>query len=110
MQHLLAFDIGNDRLRRRVEKDCRDAGMERTQWSAFIGELDDANRGMLIATLRLRIEQFVRAERKRDKGEIGLVCIQIFPICAADFAKAVELDRKGQRPVEPYTLPDLLIM
>lgn len=91
MQTLVVYDIGDTRLRSRIEKVCRDAGMERTQYSAFLGECAEDRRARLIA----RVEECVRlhvAEEDDEQRRQKLV-VQVFPICAADFAKAVVVAR-----------------
>ena len=40
MHCLLIYDIPNDRARTRVADACLDYGLERVQWSAFLGELN----------------------------------------------------------------------
>ncbi|HEU5200345.1 MAG TPA: CRISPR-associated endonuclease Cas2 [Ktedonobacterales bacterium] len=40
MRCLLIYDIPDDRIRTRVSDACLDYGLERVQWSAFMGELN----------------------------------------------------------------------
>ncbi len=40
MRCLLIYDIPDDRTRTRVYDACLDYGLERVQWSAFLGELN----------------------------------------------------------------------
>ncbi len=40
MRCLLIYDIPDDRTRTRVSDACLDYGLERVQWSAFLGELN----------------------------------------------------------------------
>lgn len=40
MRCLLIYDIPDDRTRTRVSDACLDYGLERVQWSAFMGELN----------------------------------------------------------------------
>ncbi|HPC15463.1 MAG TPA: CRISPR-associated endonuclease Cas2 [Candidatus Hydrogenedentes bacterium] len=108
MQTLVAFDIGNDRLRKQVETACRDAAMERTQFSAFLGELDEDEREKLLDTIQQLIRQYLKQEKKDDQDR--KLCIQMFPICAADFNKAVQLGRESRTPVEPCRLPPIMIL
>lgn len=40
MRCLVIYDIPNDRTRTKVSDACLDYGLERVQWSAFMGELN----------------------------------------------------------------------
>jgi len=68
---LLVYDIPNDRLRAKVADICLDYGLERIQYSAFLGELNHNRQGELIQKLRRRVGQ----------QEAN---VQLFPICERD--------------------------
>ena len=68
---LLVYDIPNDRLRAKVADICLDYGLERIQYSAFLGELNHNRQGELLQKLR----------RKVGKQEAN---VQLFPICEKD--------------------------
>lgn len=65
------YDIEEDRLRTRVSEICLDYGLERIQYSAFLGRLNRNRR----QELALRIQ-----------GEIGTgsARVRIFPLCEDD--------------------------
>ncbi len=50
------YDIENDRIRLQVSEDCKDAGLERVQYSVFRGKLSRTHRGELIAKLVARLD------------------------------------------------------
>lgn len=52
MYYCVAYDISNNRLRRRVSKWCRQAGLERLQRSVFIGRVGPARLAELEAAVR----------------------------------------------------------
>jgi CRISPR-associated protein Cas2 len=49
------YDIENDRIRKRVAEDCKDAGLERVQFSVFQGPLDRTRRKELMSKLIERL-------------------------------------------------------
>lgn len=53
MRCLLLYDIPNDRIRTRVPDACLDYGLERVQWSAFMGELNMTYQRELLLKIRL---------------------------------------------------------
>lgn len=67
MQCLLIYDIPDDRARQRVADACLDYGLQRIQYSAFIGPLSNTHRRALLGELR---------ERVRGKA----ANIQLFPL------------------------------
>ncbi|MGE5599465.1 MAG: CRISPR-associated endonuclease Cas2 [Bacteroidota bacterium] len=78
MVTLLIYDIPDDRGRSKVADACLDCGLQRIQWSAFVGDLPSAKR----SDLRARIERIM-------KGREGNV--QLYPICEKDFAAVEEM-------------------
>ena len=52
MRCLLMYDIPNDRARARVADACLDYGLERIQWSAFVGELNMTYQRELLLKIR----------------------------------------------------------
>ncbi|KKM11138.1 hypothetical protein SY88_10055 [Clostridiales bacterium PH28_bin88] len=68
---LVVYDIPNDRLRAKVADICLDYGLERIQYSAFMGELNHNRQSELLQKLRRRV----------GSQEANL---QLFPICDKD--------------------------
>jgi CRISPR-associated protein Cas2 len=52
MRCLLIYDIPDDRTRTRVSDACLDYGLERVQWSAFLGELNQTLQRELLLKVR----------------------------------------------------------
>ena len=68
MNTLVIYDITEDKIRNKVAEVCKDYGLTRIQWSAFLGELSNNHGGLSkVKTL------------KDNEGNI-----QIFPICSKD--------------------------
>jgi CRISPR-associated protein Cas2 len=82
---LTLYDIEDDRLRARVANICQDYGLERIQFSAFMGRLNRNHREEL--TLRL-------------SKEVGtaLARVRVIALCRTDFDTMWVLDQ--------YRLPD----
>ncbi|MCS7070499.1 MAG: CRISPR-associated endonuclease Cas2 [Anaerolinea sp.] len=52
MHLLLLFDVTSDRIRRKMSEICIDYGMDRTQFSAFVGDLTRSQQRELMQRLR----------------------------------------------------------
>ncbi|HRE48629.1 MAG TPA: CRISPR-associated endonuclease Cas2 [Aggregatilineales bacterium] len=90
MNILLVYDITDDKARAKIADTCLDYGLDRTQFSAFIGRL----------THTLQEELFMRLERVLRKSGGGGK-IQLIPICAKDWAARMEIAQEGEpRPEE----------
>jgi CRISPR-associated protein Cas2 len=72
MRCLVVYDIVVDRVRARVAEACLDYGLQRIQYSAFLGDLSHNRQEELL----LR----VRRELGRTEGHVAL-----FPLCDPDF-------------------------
>lgn len=72
MRCLVVYDIVVDRVRARVAAACLDYGLQRIQYSAFLGHLSRNHQEELL----LR----VRRELGRTEGHVAL-----FPLCDTDF-------------------------
>jgi CRISPR-associated protein Cas2 len=57
MRCLVIYDIPNDRVRTRVADACLDYGLERVQWSAFLGELNTTLQRELLLKMRRLLER-----------------------------------------------------
>lgn len=55
MQCLLIYDIPDDRARQRVADACLDYGLQRIQYSAFVGPLSNAHRRALFGEIQGRV-------------------------------------------------------
>ena len=72
------YDISDDKIRNRVSKLCKGAGLERVQKSAFLGKLP-ANR---IDELALKCDELIDAETDS---------VFLFPLCREDFRRVKTL-------------------
>jgi CRISPR-associated protein Cas2 len=68
---LVIYDIPDDKLRAKVADICLDYGLDRIQYSAFLGEMNHNRREELLQKIRRQI----------GKKEAN---VQLFPICDKD--------------------------
>lgn len=78
MHTLVIYDIAEDKIRNKVSEACKDYGLIRIQWSAFMGKLNNNKREELYMRLIKTL--------KDNKGDI-----QIYPICSRDIALKKEI-------------------
>lgn len=74
MQTLVIYDISDDKCRNRIIEVCKDYGLERIQYSCFLGDLNENKRQEM--ALRLRTEIM------KEDGDI-----QIIPVCDKDLKR-----------------------
>ncbi len=79
MQTLVIYDIPDDRKRLQISERCKDWGLTRIQYSAFIGDLNHNRRDELFQKLRRTLG--------REEGNIRL-----YPICDKDLKLMKEID------------------
>ncbi|MBI3946603.1 MAG: CRISPR-associated endonuclease Cas2 [Armatimonadetes bacterium] len=79
MTTLVIYDIPEDRLRGKLADVCLDYGLQRIQFSAFLGELS-GNRAQ---------EMLLRMRKLLGRKEGQVQCI---PICEKDFRRRVILE------------------
>lgn len=80
MRILLVYDIVNDRQRAKVADACLDYGLDRIQYSAFVGLLNRTHQEELM----MRIEAII--------GD-GAACIHLYPIDEKAWQKRLILER-----------------
>lgn len=83
MRCLVVYDIPDDRVRTKVADACLDYGLDRIQYSAFLGELTPTHRRELMKRLRRVLG------RKAGK-------IQLFPLCDRDWEQRDEIIQEAQ--------------
>lgn len=71
MISLLIYDIPDDKLRSSVADTCLDYGLERIQFSAFLGELNHNRQEEILQKIKRKIGQ------KQAN-------VQLFPVCEKD--------------------------
>ena len=74
MRCLVIYDIPNDRLRNKVADICLDYGLDRIQFSAFLGNLSRNHQEELMLKVEQRMDD--------NPGNI-----QLIPICAKDWGE-----------------------
>ena len=81
------YDITNDRVRGKVADFCLDYGLDRIQYSAFLGDL----RRNRQEELMLRIEDRVGEHAAK---------VQLYPICDKDWRARLEIIQEGEQDSE----------
>jgi CRISPR-associated protein Cas2 len=81
---LLVYDISDDAKRSKIADVCLDYGLDRIQYSAFMGWLLPGKQ----AELMLKLKNILG--KKAGK-------VQLFPLCAEDYAKRKEILQKETR-------------
>lgn len=84
MKCLLVYDIPDDRIRTKVADICLDYGLDRIQYSAFLGDLERTHQEELMIKLAKRLG--------KQPGNI-----QLFPLCETDWRgrKVIILEDKA---------------
>lgn len=85
MRCLVVYDIPNDRLRAKVADYCLDYGLDRIQYSAFMGELARTHQSELM----LRVRKLLA----RHQGKV-----QLFVICEKDWQQRLEVSHGAAKP------------
>lgn len=79
---LVIYDIPSDRLRNRVADICLDYGLDRIQYSAFLGELRRTHQEELMLKIKKQT-----GKRPAD--------IRLIPICEKDWAAHIEIKNEA---------------
>lgn len=82
MRCLVIYDIPDDVRRTKVADVCLDYGLDRIQYSAFLGELSATHQEELMLKLKKTLG--------RKAGNI-----QLFPLCLQDWEKRRVIENKG---------------
>ena len=78
MKALLVYDISNDRTRAKIADFCLDYGLDRIQYSAFLGDISQSHQEELMLMIGDRLGD--------QPGKI-----QLFPMCRKDWAHRLEI-------------------
>lgn len=84
MKCLLVYDISNDRIRTKVADFCLDYGLDRIQFSAFLGDLARTHQEELLLKIKKQLG--------RRAGNV-----QLFPICEKDWRMRLVIDQKEKK-------------
>lgn len=82
MKCLIIYDIPDDKIRTKVADFCLDYGLDRIQYSAFIGELSINHQEELMLKLRRRLG--------KAPGKIDL-----FPMCKEDWRNRISIEQNA---------------
>lgn len=83
MKCLVIYDIPDDKIRAKVANFCLDYGLDRIQYSAFIGDLTPNHQEELMLKLRKRLG--------KAPGRIDL-----FPVCREDWRNRISIEQKSE--------------
>lgn len=83
MKCLLIYDIPDDRVRTKIADFCLDYGLDRVQYSAFMGELSTNHQEELMLKITQRLG--------KAAGKIDL-----FPICKQDWRARMSVAQEGE--------------
>ncbi len=87
MQTLVVYDIPNDRARTKIADVCQDYGLDRIQYSAFLGDLQ-----------RTHQEELLKKIGKQLGKRPGKV--HLFTMCEKDWRLKLEIVQEGQENEE----------
>lgn len=82
MKWIVVYDIESDRIRSRVADYCLDKGLERIQYSCFLGAMTN--------TLARELAAKCQKALGNEPGKVRLV-----PICEKDMANQIEIQVVG---------------
>jgi CRISPR-associated protein Cas2 len=94
MNILLIYDISHDGTRTKVADLCLDYGLDRIQYSAFLGQLSRTRQEELMLQIQKKLG--------KRPGDIRLI-----PVCAKDWAAQLLIQQARQgTPSPPTPLPE----
>lgn len=82
MRCLVIYDIPDDGKRTKVAEVCLDYGLDRIQYSAFLGQLSATHQDELMLKLKKVLG--------RKPGNI-----QLFPVCSTDWERRRVIENRG---------------
>ncbi len=77
---ILIYDIPDDGIRNKIADICLDYGLDRVQYSAFIGQLSATHR-----------EELMLKVRKKLGRRLGKICL--IPVCETDWEARQEVEQ-----------------
>lgn len=92
MRYLVIYDITDDNLRSMVAETLKDYGLNRIQYSAFIGSLKRSKLNSLIVDLRKLIGEAVEN-------------VQVYPLCEVCFRGRRMIGKPKRYPVDEGKKP-----
>jgi CRISPR-associated protein Cas2 len=90
LQTLVVYDIPNDRARAKIADVCQDYGLDRIQYSAFLGDLQ-----------RTHQEELLKKIGKQLGKRPGKV--HLFTMCEKDWRLKLEIVQEGKEEVDKET-------
>jgi CRISPR-associated protein Cas2 len=92
MHWLVCYDIENDMVRKRVADFCLDKGLERVQYSVFLGRMN--------GTLARELSAQIRRKMGSHEGQVRFI-----PICVKDWEKSFKVQVGEHMGTDPKTKP-----
>ena len=89
MQAVVLYDIPDDRLRGKVAELCADYGLQRIQYSAFLGPMSRTRQEELLAKIR------------RQAGTKPLD-VQLFVLCSRDLELRLAISQRAEEPAPAH--------
>jgi len=89
MHTLLLYDIPDDRVRTKIADACLDYGLQRIQYSAFVGTLSRTHQEELLLLIKKRLG--------RKPGNV-----QLFSLDEPAWAKRKVIDQRGKEAADAY--------
>lgn len=77
---LLIYDIADDNVRAKIADACLDYGLDRVQYSAFLGQLSTTHQEELMLKIQMKLGD--------RSGKVSLI-----PICERDWSARLEIDQ-----------------
>lgn len=87
MHCLVVYDIPNDRIRSKVADICLDYGLDRIQFSAFVGNLTRAHQEALMKQIRQALGK-------------GAGNIQLVAVCEKDWERRIVIEQNAHAQAE----------
>lgn len=92
----VVYDITEDKARKKISDACKNYGLERVQWSVFLGHLNSNQKD----ELALRCKELMDEEKDS---------VYLFPMCEDDFKKVVLLGESFDRDVVNNQLKTMVL-
>jgi CRISPR-associated protein Cas2 len=83
VQCLVVYDISNDKVRAKVADACLDYGLDRIQFSAFLGDLARTHQEELL----IKIGEHLGSKAGN---------VQLFPLCEKDWQARLVIDQEAK--------------
>lgn len=93
MHFFLLYDIPNDRVRTKVADFCLDYGLDRIQYSVFLGKLSRSRQNELMLKIKRKIGK-------------GAATIHLVPVAEPEFHQMLVFKQTEPKPEPALLVPD----